>query len=80
MTDKIKLDLYVVGNNLRTLRMNKRLTQLEVVEALDISYNHYAKIEEGMRGMSMKMLFKLINFYQVDANYILGVTVEKEAC
>lgn len=35
---------------------------MEVVLALGISYNHYAKIEEGMRGMSLKMLFMLMNF------------------
>ncbi len=68
------IDKYKIGNKLRDLREKKNVTQLQVVEALGISYNHYAKIEEGMRGMSLKMLFKLMNYYETDANTILGLT------
>ncbi len=63
----------VIGNNLRDLRDAKKMTQLQVVSKLDISYNHYAKIEQGMRGMSLQMLFKLINLFETDANTILGI-------
>lgn len=35
-------------------------------------FSHYAKIEEGMRAMSLKMLIKLIRYFETDANTILG--------
>ena len=63
------VDMFTIGNNLRELREQKRVTQMHV---LGVSYTHYAKIEEGMRGMSLKMLIKLIRYFETDANTILG--------
>ena len=54
------MDLFTIGSNLREMREAKKVTQLQVVEALNVSYTHYAKIEEGIRGMSLPMLFKLM--------------------
>ena len=73
MSNNKVVDYMVIGNNLRELRDARRMTQLQVVSALDITYNHYAKIEEGMRGMSLQMLFKLMNLFDTDANTILGI-------
>lgn len=73
------IDLFVIGNKLRELRENKQVTQLQVVEALDISYSHYARLEEGIRGMSIEMLFKLMEYYDTDANTILGITAKGAA-
>lgn len=73
MEQNHKMDTFVIGNKLRDLREARGLTQMEVILALGISYNHYAKIEEGMRGMSLKMLFMLMNFFETDANTILGI-------
>ena len=73
MSNNKVVDYMVIGNNLRELRDARRMTQLQVVSELDISYNHYAKIEEGMRGMSLQMLFKLMNLFNTDANTILGI-------
>ncbi|MBP3339131.1 MAG: helix-turn-helix transcriptional regulator [Lachnospiraceae bacterium] len=74
--DKMGINLFVIGNKLRELREKKRVTQMQVVEALDVSYTHYAKIEEGVRGMSIQMLFKLMNYFDTDANTILGVSIK----
>lgn len=70
---------FVIGNKLRELREAKKVTQLQEVEALDVSYTHYAKIEEGMRGMSLQMLFKLMTYFETDANTILGIAVKEAA-
>ena len=75
--DKMGINLFVIGNKLRELREKKRVTQMQVVEALDVSYTHYAKIEEGVRGMSIQMLFKLMNYFDTDANTILGVSIKE---
>lgn len=68
-----------IGDNLRKLREDRRLTQLQVVDVLGISYCHYARLEEGVRCMSMKMFFELMNFYRTDANTILGIPAEGAA-
>ena len=43
------VDMFTIGNNLRELREQKRVTQMQVVDVLGVSYTHYAKIEEGMK-------------------------------
>ena len=79
MSEIKNLDLYTIGNNIRELREQKQLTQMMVVNDLGISYTHYAKIEEGMRSMSLKMLFMLVTYFNTDANTILGITVKEAA-
>lgn len=76
---KPSLNLVQIGNNLRKMRENRNLTQLQVVDALGVSYCHYARIEEGVRGMSLKMLFQLMDFFDTDANTILGTAAEGAA-
>jgi len=48
------------------------MTQMKAAEKMDMSLCHYARIEEGSKGMSIQMLFRFINFYKTDANTILG--------
>ncbi len=79
MSESKNLDLYIIGNNIRDLRERKHLTQMKVVNDLGISYTHYAKIEEGMRSMSLKMLFMLVAYFNTDANTILGIDVKEAA-
>lgn len=79
MSESKNLDLYTIGNNIRDLRERKQLTQMKVVNDLGISYTHYAKIEEGMRSMSVKMLFMLVTYFNTDANTILGIDVKEVA-
>lgn len=79
MSESKNLDLYTIGNNIRDLRERKQLTQMKVVNDLGISYTHYAKIEEGMRSMGLKMLFMLVTYFNTDANTILGIDVKEVA-
>ena len=79
MGERKILDLYTIGNNIRDLREQKQLTQMKVVNDLGISYTHYAKIEEGMRSMSLKMLFMFVTYFNTDANTILGLDVKEAA-
>jgi len=69
---RTKFDPYVIGNNIRDLREKRKMTQMKAAEEMDMSLCHYARIEEGSKGMSNQMLFRFINFYKTDANMILG--------
>lgn len=69
---RTKFDPYVIGDNIRDLREKRKMTQMKAAEEMDMSLCHYARIEEGSKGMSIQMLFRFINFYKTDANTILG--------
>lgn len=51
--DTTDVDMFTIGNNLRELREQKRVTQMQVVDVLGVSHTHYAKIEEDVRGMML---------------------------
>ena len=68
-----KYDKFAVSNIIRELREKKSLTQTELAEELAISAAHYSQIEQGRHGMSMDVLFELMNCFGVDANTILGL-------
>lgn len=69
---------YTIGNSLRNLRENRKKTQMEVAGALGICNSHYARLEGGMRGMSLNMLFLLMGYFQTDANTILGISAKED--
>jgi len=55
-TDSIKEAL---GKNLREARLDKRMTQEGVADAIGSTVNYYAKIERGKSIPSLQMLEKL---------------------
>lgn len=73
----MNLDLYKIGKNIRNLREKSKLTNWELCDALDIGSTHLYLIEEGHRCISMKLLLKLMEVLDADANSILGVDMDK---
>lgn len=59
-----------VGEKLHELRMRKKV---EAADEMHISREHYSRIENGTRRISLEMLFILMNFYGEDANTILCI-------
>jgi len=55
-----KLSKYI-GEQLRTLRMKKDLTQEEVAERAGTERGYYAKLEQGYTLPSLKLLEKILN-------------------
>lgn len=64
MTNKIT-KLVQLGNNIKTARKNKNLSQNQLAELLDISREHLAKIETAKRTISLRLLFKLSEVLEV---------------
>ena len=62
-----------VGEKLHELRMRKKLKQREAADEMHISREHYSRIENGTRRISLEMLFILMKFYGEDANTILCI-------
>jgi len=64
-----KLD---VGNRIFLARKEKDLKQAEVCKILGINQSTYSKIETGKYDITMSMLFKLSNIFDVSVNWIIG--------
>lgn len=61
------------------LRESKNLTQAEVAHYLGVAQNTYSDYERDKVKMPVKALIELAEFYDVDMNYITGVSNEKRS-
>ncbi len=69
-----KYNGYENGPILRSIRKQKKLTVDEVCEITGISTSTLNQIEQGGRNLSMRMLFILMEVYEVDANTMLNIS------
>lgn len=67
----MRYDPFTIGGMIQEIRLDRKLTQLDMAEKLDVSLGHYAKMEEGARGLSLDLLFKIMTVLNVDANTLL---------
>lgn len=61
------------GETLRMLRKQKNMSQKQVALELNITPQTYSNYECGKRFPSPDMLRRIIDFYQVSADYLLAV-------
>lgn len=59
---------------IRDLREDRDLTQAEIAKVIGTTQQQYSKIETGRADISGEKLCRLAQFYQVSADYILGLT------
>lgn len=62
--------LQIIGNNIKTLRLSKCMTQEQMAEKLDHSVNFVSLIELGKSGMSVVTILDICNILDVDVNCI----------
>ena len=67
-----------IGEKIKDLRNQNGLTQQELAEALEVSHSYYSRLEEGRRGMTLKTLYRLVDYYDTDANTILNIPKKEE--
>ena len=67
----MKYDQFVIGGMIQDIRKDKKITQFDMAERLNISLDHYSKLEQGAEGMSLGVLFDIMTVLDVDANTIL---------
>ncbi len=63
------LEYKVIGRHIRDARKQKNMTQEQVAEAIDISLQHYGKVERGDRHINLTRLAEL--------SILLDVPIEK---
>lgn len=62
---------------IKGLREDKDKTQSELAHYLNIAQNTYSQYENGKRELPLDSLIKLCKYYNVSADYILGITNKK---
>lgn len=67
----------IYHERIKELREDRDKTQKEIAEYLNISQNTYSQYERDRRGISVEVIIKLANYYDVSADYILGLTDKK---
>ncbi len=60
-----------LGKNIQQARKNKKLSQNDLAEIVDISREHLAKIETAKRGISIRLLFKFSEALDVPESKLL---------
>ena len=64
----------MVYKRIRDLREDRDITQKEIAKKLNCSQQVYSNYELGQRDVPTDILIKLSNFYNVSADYILGLS------
>jgi len=62
-----------IGSRLKELRLERGLTQVALAEILKIDKSTIAKYETNKIEPSISMLIAFVEFFQVSADYILGL-------
>lgn len=68
----------VLGNRLRQLRKQRKLTQEEVARKIGVARTTYAMYEQNSREPDNKTIQKLADYFQVSIDYLLGRETEGE--
>ncbi len=67
------------NEKLKELRQEKKITQKDVAELLGISTTCYAGYEQAYREPDLKTLKKICIYFDVSADYLLGLEDETGA-
>lgn len=59
---------------IRSLRIDRSLTQREIAEILHVKQNTCGQYELGVRKYPIEALIKLAQFYGTSVDYLLGLT------
>lgn len=64
----------ILGQRIRALRKERRLTQHDMAEALGISFNSYCRYELNEREPDAPVIKAMSDYFNVSADYLLGRT------
>ncbi len=67
------------GENLKTLRKNKGITQEELAARLNVVRQTISKWEKGQSVPDAEMLVKLAEIFEVQVSQLLGSRIEPDA-
>ena len=62
--------LEIIGNNIKTIRLSRGITQEQIAEKLNRSVNFVSLIELGKSGMSVQTIIALCNILDINTESI----------
>ena len=63
-----------MGDKLKSLRIEKKLTQKQVADRIGLAISAVSSYESGTRYPSYDVLVKLAHIFHVSADYLVGMT------
>lgn len=63
-----------MGDKLKSLRIEKKLTQKQVAERIGLAISAVSSYESGSRYPSYDVLVRLAHIFHVSTDYLLGMT------
>ena len=76
----MKLNYSIIGMRLKQARIDKKLTQENLAEKLDVSVAYVSRIERGSTEIGLKRLAEICNLLEVSLAYILeGASSESDS-
>ena len=68
------MQLVNMGEKLKSLRIEKNLTQKQVADRIGLAISAVSSYESGTRYPSYDVLVKLARIFHVSTDYLLGIT------
>jgi len=68
-----------ISENIKRLRIERRLSQVEMSDKLGIAQNNYGKIERGITEITISRLYQIADILGVDIQDILGIDKNDKA-
>ena len=66
-----------IGKRLREARTNMNVSKAEIAKLLDVTEEHYRKLESGVTGLSADKLLILYHTYGMDPTYLITGSVKE---
>ena len=66
----------MVYKNLKNLRKKNHLTQQELADMLGVTRQAYSNYETGKRGLDIKFLIKISDYYHVTLDQLVKTPIE----
>lgn len=63
----------ILADRMKELRIDKGLTQIDVANMLQVSRVVYNRYENNKRDIPVELIVKISKFYNVSADYLLGL-------
>lgn len=63
-----------IGNNIKKIRKERELSQIDLADKVGISRTYMSDIERGAKNASMKTIVNIANVLDVDISKIMGDT------
>ena len=61
-----------IGGRLKMIRENMHLSQAQFAEILDVTEDHYLRIENGISGLTIEKIQLLFDKLHIDSNYLIN--------